>query len=304
VSFILNDVQDQKISDATRQSVLKAARDLDYRPNRNARDLASGTSATLLCYIPRSHLNEGSLGLLSELTAELSRRGFTLAVYFESSDRNVLGQLVKELRPRVIFSLYGEVPAWVRTAVGSSVVLAVDPGGELDATDAGALKQVEHLASRGHSAIGFAGIDDEAMAGLIDRRRRTVEASTARLSGGKTLSIILKADGSDALDAVGRYRNAGMTAISCYNDEVAVMLLGAVRRAGLQCPEDLAIIGYDAVPIGQWTLPTLTTIAWDPRAAAEAFAEGIVSLLDPSYVVDPAAMEGAIGAHVVVRESA
>ena len=112
VSYVLNDVTNQTISPATREAVLRAAKELDYRPNQSARSLASGQSTSLICVVPRTHLVEPALSLLGDLTTELGQRGFSLAVHFQSSSPDALTELAKALRPRLIFPLMaGITPA-------------------------------------------------------------------------------------------------------------------------------------------------------------------------------------------------
>ena len=52
--------------------------------------------------------------------------------------------------------------------------------------------------------------------------------------------------GIDKADAIlAEFQAAGITAVLCYGDREAILILGAARRAGLRVPDDLAIISYD-----------------------------------------------------------
>ena len=66
-----------------------------------------------------------------------------------------------------------------------------------------------------------------------------------------------------------------ITAIFCFNDEMACGALSAVRKANRKCPEDLSIIGFDDIPMARYTEPPLTTI----RQPAQAIGRGTVELL-------------------------
>jgi len=50
------------------------------------------------------------------------------------------------------------------------------------------------------------------------------------------------------------------TAIFAANDSMAVGALSAVREAGLRIPEDVAVVGFDDVPIAEYVNPALTTV--------------------------------------------
>jgi DNA-binding LacI/PurR family transcriptional regulator len=50
------------------------------------------------------------------------------------------------------------------------------------------------------------------------------------------------------------------TAVLCYNDLAAIGLLAAAARAGLRVPDNLAVIGYDNIPLSAFCVPALTTV--------------------------------------------
>lgn len=53
---------------------------------------------------------------------------------------------------------------------------------------------------------------------------------------------------------------AGVTAVFCYNDLVAVGVLMACRDLGLRVPKELSIVGYDDVDLARYVTPPLTTV--------------------------------------------
>jgi DNA-binding LacI/PurR family transcriptional regulator len=50
------------------------------------------------------------------------------------------------------------------------------------------------------------------------------------------------------------------TAVVCWYDGLAMELMNHLRRAGLSVPEDVSVIGYDNLPLGENTWPALDTI--------------------------------------------
>lgn len=51
------------------------------------------------------------------------------------------------------------------------------------------------------------------------------------------------------------------TAIFCFGDEMAIGALGAIREAGLSCPGDVSVIGFDDIRFSRFAYPPLTTIS-------------------------------------------
>src|SRR5260370_30088283 len=53
------------------------------------------------------------------------------------------------------------------------------------------------------------------------------------------------------------------TAIYAFSDEYAVVLLGAFTRLGIRVPQEVAIVGTDNLPIGEFVWPSLTSMCFD-----------------------------------------
>jgi DNA-binding LacI/PurR family transcriptional regulator len=68
---------------------------------------------------------------------------------------------------------------------------------------------------------------------------------------------------------------AGVTAIVCASDVLALGAIRAVRRLGLRVPEDVSVVGFDDSAIMTCTDPPLTTV----RQPIEAMGQAAVDLL-------------------------
>jgi DNA-binding LacI/PurR family transcriptional regulator len=75
VSYVLNNAENRKISPRTREAVYCAAKQLGYRPNLAARNLARGKSGAVLYVVPRVAVGEMPLQAGSRMTTELARVG-------------------------------------------------------------------------------------------------------------------------------------------------------------------------------------------------------------------------------------
>lgn len=77
-------------------------------------------------------------------------------------------------------------------------------------------------------------------------------------------------------------------ALFCLNDVMALAAIDAAREAGLRIPDDLAVIGFDDIPMAAWPSYRLTTV----RQPVERMAADALDLI-AAQLADPA-LEGAI----------
>lgn len=79
------------------------------------------------------------------------------------------------------------------------------------------------------------------------------------------------------------------TAIFCSNDRLALLTIRALREMGLRVPEDVSVVGFDGLAMGQWLSPTLATVAQPHRQigadAAQALARRIAGEVVPSITL-------------------
>ncbi len=151
----------------------------------------------------------------------------------------------------------------------------------------GARLAVEHLLHLGHRSIGFLGIESRPKSS----RQRLEGYQKALAAAGVSLqeNWIAIASGSKAsLEedvAVGqsllpRLLDAGITAVFCYNDMVAIGVLRACRERGICVPEDLSVIGYDDIKMADYVTPALTTIHQPKERLGRLATEMLLDLLN------------------------
>ncbi len=126
----------------------------------------------------------------------------------------------------------------------------------------GAAEAARHIASLGHKRIAHIHGPDTFLS--ASERLRGFRVGLAEyglridprylLKGGYTFDSGMEC-GEELLALDER-----PTAVFCGNDEMAVGVYQAARRAGLRIPEDLSIVGFDDAPIATRIWPTLTTV--------------------------------------------
>jgi len=158
----------------------------------------------------------------------------------------------------------------------------------------------EHLAGLGHKRIGF-------ISGLPSfrsshERREGFESGLAK--SGVRLDPAYVVQGAYTFEsglACGETLLAmdpRPTAIFAGNDEMAAGVLQAARRAGLQVPADLTVVGFDDFQIAQAVWPPLTTIHIPTREVGRIAAEKLIGV-EARETRDP----GSTIPYLVVRES-
>jgi LacI family transcriptional regulator len=74
-----------------------------------------------------------------------------------------------------------------------------------------------------------------------------------------------------------RYLEGGQdlpTAFFVHNDAMAIGAIDALRQAGLRCPEDVSVVGYNDAPLSDHVTPPLTTVRY-PSDEVGRFAAGV-----------------------------
>ncbi len=141
---------------------------------------------------------------------------------------------------------------------------------------AAAGEAMDHLYDLGHRRVGIvtgplvSPLSRDRLRGATERAAANqAEDSLVVLHGDFTIESGSAA--GDQLLAAGE----PPTAIFCFNDEMAIGVLGAARRRGLHVPEDLSLVGFDDVRYAAHMNPPLTTIV----QPMQQIGEGTVRLL-------------------------
>src|SRR6218665_2502826 len=282
-SYVLNGVTSQKISEKTRNAVRLAAAELGYRPNLAAQSLATCASKIVLFVIPYVHLCELATLISSHLTARTAKQSMTVIVHFEAPASRAVIDAARDLRPRLVlsmFSLDDETATWLRERDIMMTTIFPDTGLATAVNEPPEWLQVEYLVGIGHRQIGYADTCEPGLAMLAQMRHRgVVDACRARSLPAPAYEQF-SLDGAGAEHKVRRWGGGvggGVGSAAAYKDEGAITVLAGIRRAGLRCPEDLAVIGVDEMAINGSMEPPLSSIefATDPLPLhyAEVFAD-------------------------------
>jgi DNA-binding LacI/PurR family transcriptional regulator len=269
VSQILNG-RGQRFAVETRERVAQAAADLDYRPSAAGRTLAKGSSDIVVAVIPNTTFGGNLQDIFQTATEELASRGLTLLLHLATESTAPLDRVVTGMKPRAVISLTPLSQAEL-DLLESRGVMAFDPGSSSGArtdpnVEIGAL-QARYLVDRGYTRLVFAHLQDARLDPFGEGREEGVRKVCAERGLPEPLVVRLGIDPDDALAATDSLGLPG-AGVVCYNDDVATALLSAATLRGWRVPAEVGFIGMDHTPLSAVTIPPLSTVGYDQRAAA------------------------------------
>ncbi|MCC5962253.1 MAG: LacI family DNA-binding transcriptional regulator [Rhodobacteraceae bacterium] len=272
VSFVLNGMEDMRIAAETRQRVLDAVAELDYRPRAAGRPPSSqmkrviglmldeiATSPFAAISIEGAHEQARKHDALLEIVMTGGDPEYEAAILRKWAADNVQGViygsiLTRQITPPDALSRHRAVLLNCYDGAGrfASVVPAERRGGEA-ATDA--------LLAEGHRRIAF--ISGEAWMDAATQRREGFER--AMRAAGVPIDPSLLREGN-FLPSGGRAATLDLMrgptrpdAIFCANDLMAVGCYEALKELGERPGETVAVMGYDDQEIAQHLSPALST---------------------------------------------
>ena len=282
-----------EINSETRARVLAAARKMNYRPNQFARALTSKHSYLIGIVVP---------DLMHSYFAEICRGVESQAR--PAGYQNLICSTDEEARKEL-----EEIEAlWTRTdglIVASSLTAneakpyrkLVNEGGKIvlidrlldglrcpvvttDDVQVGLLA-TEHLIKLGHQKIGhLRGTSASTSQGRLEGYKQAM--GHARLRVDKAMVHECGFTESDGREAMNDWIAQGNlpTAIFAANDPAAIGAMSALNDAGLEVPNDVAIVGAGNIHYGDILRVPLTTVSWSTAAMGQSAAELLLELID------------------------
>lgn len=260
-----------KVAPATRELVVRTAQELGYQPNASARTLRTQRSSVLGVVLP-TLLNPVFAECLQGIALAAATSGYAIQPVMTGYDEEQERQAVAHLQAAgvdgmiLVVSCPANSQALARlSAAGLPYVLAYNahpdhPCVSVDG-EAAAAEAVARLAALGHRRIAMVSGTLAASDRAQQRYRGYLRGmATAGLEAPPLVEVPFVAT---AVAALSQYLQTASrpTALFCSNDLLAMRSLRAAHLSGLAVPQDLAIIGFDGIAIGQDLTPALSTMA-------------------------------------------
>lgn len=276
------------VAQATRDAVAEAVRRTGYRMNHAARNLRKGRTGCVVALVPNLG-NPFFAKILDGMGRALAAAGYDLLVADTHDDSSLTATLQRFLDPSRadgIILLDGRADAadLVPGADLPPVVTACEwvPGTALPRVmldnHMGARLAIGHLHQLGHRHIGVIGgppgnvLHQARLAGAEeagqDLRLQRFDGDFSLRSGQEAARLWLAMDPA---------RRPG--AIFAFSDEMACGFVAVVRRAGVQVPAEVSVIGFDDIELASHLFPALSTIRQPKRDLGRMAAQVVLAAI-------------------------
>jgi DNA-binding LacI/PurR family transcriptional regulator len=280
------------VAEETRQAVLTALDVLGFeRPTRLRR-----RSAGLIGLVMPELINPIFPAFAQVIEASLSQRGYTPVLCTQSPSGATEEEYVEMLLERGVSGIifvsglhadtgadHARYEALVDRRLPVVFVNGWMPGVKapfISSDEYAAMDlAVSHLVALGHRRIGFASGPERF---LVVQRKLAGYRTTMKAQLGLTddeveelveLSIFGVEGGAAAAQ---RLLDAGVSAVVCGSDMMALGVIRAARQRGLSVPGDVSVVGYDDAPMMEFTDPPLTTIRQPVSAIGLAAVQSLL----------------------------
>lgn len=295
-----------QVNKETRERVHAIAKQLNYKVDKNASNLRKQRSSTLALLLfedptsDESLINPFFLSMLGSITRACAKRGQDLLVSFQQlsddwhadyEDSNkadgiiLLGygdyvdyeeKLEKLLAQETHFVCWG---AEVHDHPESTIRSNNREGGRL----AG-----EHLLANGYKNFAFVGNASAHSPEFFERYQGFTDALHA---AGIQPADIAQCDaistenaGDHAIRQIIR-QGKPVDAVFCASDIIAIGVMRALHQLGYRIPADIAVMGFDDIPVASFATPALSTIQQDTSLAGEMLVDNLLRLINNEAIV-------------------
>jgi DNA-binding LacI/PurR family transcriptional regulator len=268
------------ISEETRQRVREIAASINYSVDSSASTLRTGLTRTIAVVIPLQHASKQRLSdpffleMLGGIADELTARGYSMLLSKTTQDpREWIINMVGSRRVDGVIVIGQSLHHTHLNELAADNINMVVWGARLpdqryvtvgsDNWEAG-YKGTCHLIEQGCRRIVFLG--DPAVPEVSARREGFLEAlRKAGIERAPGLEVAVRFGSDAAYEAVSSLLNAhaDFDGIFACSDVIAMSAMRALNERGRKIPADVAIVGFDDVPMAAYTTPPLTTIRQD-----------------------------------------
>lgn len=307
------------VNQKTRERVQAIAKELNYKVDINARKLRSKESKTIaLLFSEDPGTSEASISpffltILGNIVKASAKRGYDLLISFQhySNDWGADYESTHKA-DGIIFLGYGDYVSYIKKIsqleeagahfIAWGPVLPNQPGHFIGCNNLnGAYQSTKHLIGLGHKNIAFIGDTKDYCPEFAARYQGYAKALLeAKLPVDPELQEDAHTgedDGYLAMDKLIR-RSASFSAVVCASDIIAIKAMNALSRHGMKVPQEVAVVGFDDIPMASFNNPPLTTIRQDTSSAGDLMVDKLIDLIEGKKV-----QSTELPTHLVIRET-
>ena len=289
------------VNEETRKRIQAIAEQLNYKVDKNASNLRrqhSGTIALLFFEDPTpddSQINPFFLSMLGSITRACALQSYDLLISFQQLSTNWQADYEDSNKADGLILLgYGDyLQAQSRLEqlvqqgthfVRWGAVLPGQPGISIGCDNyQGGRDITAHLLAQGRREIAFLGDASNHYPEFFERYRgyaaalQGVDQSTQPAL--QVDAITSEQSGYDAAIELLR-RKVRFDAIFAASDLIAIGALKALHEHGMQVPADVAVVGFDDIPLASFVSPGLSTVQQDTKLAGTILVESLLKLIN------------------------
>jgi LacI family transcriptional regulator len=271
VSRVING--NTKVSDKTRDKVLKAMDELGYQPNTIAQSLASKCSNSVGLLV--SELNGSFFGnIMQSVEHELRSAGkhviITAGMSQEKTEKEAINFLISRRCDALILHIDAVSEAFLLDLDKKNIPFVIindcveplkDRCFYLDNERAGYLA-TKLVLDNGHKKVGYVSGPELKEDSRLRKKGHLQALKESGIEIGSDLLFTGDFREASGEDAVRHFFSGDkqITALVCANDEMALGAMNEARKLGIVVPDQLSIVGFDNVSFSRLLYPALTTI--------------------------------------------
>ncbi len=310
VSAVLNDsAAARSFPQHTKDRILAAARELNYRPNFLARALRVKRTYTIGVITEEIGDPYGGM-VISGIERCLRQNGFFFLTVAHRHDPKLLKDYSHLLLQRgvegfiTVDTSVSQPPPLPTVAVAGHRHVKGVTNLVLDHL-VGAMVALKHLAKLGHAEIAF--MKGPATSSDSEDRWKAIVEVSHKLGIRIRPELVVRLEGDAVTPDLGYAfarqllsSNKPFTALFGYNDNSAIGAIRAIHEAGLRVPEDISVVGFDDVQSAAFSNPGLTTVRQPLQKMGEIAARTLLDRIENDEIYLP---EIAVEPELVIRES-
>ncbi len=313
------------VSEETREKVMRVAKEMNYRRNGLAHNLKRQRTETIGLVLGDIS-NPYSTELANAIRETLSAHGYNLFIciseHSAKEDIAAFESLVNHSVDGLIVATRSNKGGdeYLKGIVESNVPVVLigrdfqHPSVDFVSTDNlnGGFEATRHLIDLGHRRIGFIGAtlsggsSLKRLQGYLNALEQHQIPVDERLITGRKESISeVPGYSTEKMGYEGMKRLLSLperpTAVFARNDFTAIGAMTAIKEAGLRIPEDIAIVGFDDIPLAIHTSPTLTTVRQPMRLQGQFAAQMLLQRIESSETEER--REQILNCELIIRKS-
>jgi DNA-binding LacI/PurR family transcriptional regulator len=300
VSYVINN--NRYVAIEKKELVLKAIKELNYRPNNIARAL-KGKKTNHILFIADHISNEHFGRVIEEMDKNAYEKGYLISLSANRNTEEFVSQVISRNVDGIVISSVSFHEEYINHFLEANIPVVVLMNKDYTALDKragkiytglylGAKNCVKHLIDKGRKDIvyidrvsrrgNFSAMDDLRYKGFYEQ----LQESGLSFSPNSILTGYKNED--ELYEAIQTRIKSGLKidGVVCRNDYMACVAVSAISDLGLSIPGDISVIGFDNLSISKFVTPHLTTMEIDRKQIGIKVIEMIDKLIAGETVED------------------